>query len=186
MTDRADIECLFKCSKIDLQITIRSFKLIEKIGFSPEPKNSFLFYCDDLIVPIKTISGDIKDIVSAPLSMDVTRIIGNFKGMLQGEEIRLGTVSDFKQNTFSVSTAEAVLWGYSQNKFELAKLISLADFCKQISVLLKPTHAYLGTETMHPEDLVDGVPDLHFDSEFFSEDKIVELANWYTGVYLGQ
>jgi hypothetical protein len=120
------------------------------------------------------------------------RCIANLQGMLLDTQTSLSVLLDLKKRVVVVSVPEDVLWGFEVNveNADIKRLAACSDLCREVASEIDAGLGYIGTEELHPEDMVTSGAEGHgatrVDDYFFSDARFRELFDWYTGFYVSR
>ena len=186
----ADLECLLSCNFLNNEGVSKLIIFCKEHDFTIHDSACLLLYGDDLIEPIQTVyNNEIINFLGDNQSNTFKVYKLKFIGKMHDVEVELVLTLYMELNVISLSTIEDFLWNFSdstlQAKFE--RLNAFGKLCSDISILLSPLYAYIGSESFHADELqVDeaektGVSRYH--DNFFSEGELLELYNWYLNIY---
>lgn len=183
----ANLECLLKCERPIIETASVILKFCDEFGFQPIGKVAFLAYGDDPIEPIMIESADRKaHFLDAIKELSPVRCIMKLEGVLSDVETSMCLLFDATENVLVVSVPEDMLWEFGSSEADILRLKAFAQLCDVIANYTEAFLGYIGTEHVHPEDMVlDGDSGVsHINDQFFSEKRIQELFDWYVTFYI--
>jgi hypothetical protein len=186
----ADLECLLSCKELPV-VSLRPLEILKDHGFTLLEKEPLIMYVDDLDVTRRVASaGEVEEFIEYMESHRVRHCIANFIGRLVDIDTTMHLNLDFKNSVVAVMVSEDVLWGFTEDasKADYKNLEKFAECCKSVAEELNPIYAYIGTETMHTEDMkldtAEKEGGIKYDESFFSEKNMKELFDWYINYYV--
>ena len=135
-------------------------------------------------------AGEVEEFIEYMESHKIRQCIANFIGRLVDTDTTLGLILDFKNDVVAVTVSEDVLWGFTEDarQADYKKLQKFTECCKGVAEELNPVFAYIGTETIHIEDMkldhAEKEGGIKYDDSFFSEKNMKELFDWYINDYV--
>ncbi len=186
----ADLECVLKCKKSLIEKIPCILNICNDHGFNPIGKMSLLAYGSDPIEPtIVADANEADSFIQSIKELSILRCIVNLDGVLSDTKTSMSLIFDMAENVLVISVPEDVLWGFSSSdggKADILRLKAFARCCEVIASRMSALLGYIGTEHLHPEDMVVGDDSgaSHIDNTFFSEERIQELFDWYVNFYV--
>ena len=186
----ADLECLLACQDLRASMLPVLLSICEEHGFQMVETDPLLAYGIDPVEPEQISQAlHLSKFVAGAERRNSRRCIVNLCGILIDTRTSSSMLLDFEHRVLTLSIPEDVLWGFGEDtsRADFEKLRLFAMCCEEIASELSPGFGYLGTEELHPEDIVVGAAEgrgvSHVDEAFFSESRLKELFDWYLNVY---
>lgn len=120
---------------------------------------------------------------------DIAKLYMKLVTQLHDSEVRISISADFVENVVSISTAENMLWGFTEEVREarFERLDAFYTLCEQVSLNRVPTRAVIGSEPCHTSEISLKNPDskrfMFSREQFFSDAQKRELFDWYVEIY---
>lgn len=187
----ANLECLLVCRDLRVSRLPALLAICEECGFRMVETEPLLAYGIDLVEPEQVSQAlHLSKFVADAERSNARRCIVNLCGTLADTSTSFSMLLDLENKVVVISVPEDVLWGFGDDigRADFEKLRVFAKCCKDIASELSPELGYLGTEELHPEDMVAYAAEEHgatrVDETFFSEARLRELFDWYVDVYV--
>jgi hypothetical protein len=131
-----------------------------------------------------------RDFLTWARTTNCAHLFLKFSAQLFDVGVRLSVAVHLDLGVLSISTAENMLWNFSENREDARKerLDAFFALCEQVCDVLPPKNAAIGSEPCHADEISvncsnserkhDFVRD-----DFFSENHRRELYAWYVNVY---
>ncbi len=186
----ANLECLLTCEGLAPTKLPALIGICHRHGFKLIDHESLLAYGDDLVDPqIVDHAKSLAAFVETMEHQESRRCIANLDGTLLDTQTSLSVLLDLEKQVVVVSVPEDVLWRFEVNaeNADIKRLVAFSDLCREVASEIDASLGYLGTEELHPEDMVTSRTEAHgatrVDDHFFSDTRLKELFDWYTGFY---
>jgi len=190
-TGGANLECLFTCQNIPVKVVSGLLNVCYFHKFSLVGQESLLAYGEDPIEPLLIASAKQHEEFFQELEhQSVQSCIANMVGILVDVQTPMSLLIDFKNSVVSISVPEDFLWNFSKDiaQADFQRLKAFAECCDDIAAKLRPVFGFLGTETLHTEDMrldkAEQEGAFKVDDSFFSEERLKELFDWYLNNYV--
>ena len=187
----ANLECLFTCQNIPAKLVSSLLNVCYLHKFALVDQESLLAYEEDPIEPLLVASVEQREGFLQELEhQSVQSCIANMVGILVDVQTPMSLLVDFKNSVVSISVPEDFLWNFSKDtaKADFQRLKAFAECCDDIAAELSPVFGFIGTETLHAEDMrldkAEQEGAFKFDDSFFSEERLKELFDWYLNNYV--
>ena len=137
------------------------------------------------------IVGNVESVFLDDNLMKTRQVIACFVGWLADVRVVLTITIDYRSQVIGIGVLEDFLWNFSGNpaNAEIGRLHAYAEICSNVATLCDPTFGYLGTESVHINEMspmqvsVNGARE-RFTADFFSQSNLRELYDWYVTEYV--
>ena len=187
----ANLECLLTCQNIPVKLVSDLLNVCYFHKFALVEQGSLLAYGEDPIEPLLVASAkQSEDFLKEIEHQSVQSCIANMVGILVDVQTPMSLLIDFKNSVVSISVPEDFLWNFLKDTAQanFQRLKAFAKCCDDIAAKLSPAFGFIGTETLHTEDMrldkAEQEGAFKFDDSFFSEGRLKELFNWYLNNYV--